>query len=690
MSASSSLNKDIFTRKFFTIDSAEEEPDQVLFKLLPSADPEKLKEFIDSPQGKAFKEKVFEIIASLKAWAKSKNIAYHELDDLWRINFADYSGSKLERNYDLMVLYRDGVIALNKILKILNSLKPQDIMLEQRCENAMRNLVQPRTISLCEGGAYNQIISALAEMRSSAEAELMNIRMQIAKDVVLDKIVQINRKHPNYYPAGTPTHYAVYILNHYSQALGIPIINDPNITSVVKEHKAKYLENHFYVEFSRALTLENVVNQIINNINLNGLFERISKKTAINYGKFKQLIKLRKKNPLNLKQIEKLYSSEIKLALRKTKLSLLNADKPLAEQLKTLNQEKKLQKILDWIEHFLRATPEEIEILNNNLDRYSKEPDFFKTYAFFNPIVTPEGMVLYELASNSDFLLKRTLLQRLFNSGYLDNKLLQSIPLDDKNTFVHVQGQLLDFDYIETTQSQYQSIFTYFAIHYPNTKSFMNSLHTIGMDVGQFIKSNQVELCREMILVNNLEGLRNIIKEVPIDVNKMKIRQAENTLLTFAALQGHFEIVQFLIEKGAAVNQVAQNDVTALMCSAQQGHLEVVRFLIEKGATVNQKRKNDDKTALICAAANGYGNIVKELILAGATYDKHSIAKLSTDKVTRELLQIVNNIPDPDSIKNARFKSIQHLRACLKSFITSLYPLGKRKNKKKPKLLFRF
>ena len=142
MNASSSLNEDIFTQKFFTSSDTEDKSNPALLQLLPSDTPTELQAFIASDKGKEFKKEVRTIIDSIKAWAQTKRINTDELDELWRINFASYSGSNLERNQDIVVLYRDGVIALDKILKTLNSDK--DPFLEQRCENALRNSLAAR------------------------------------------------------------------------------------------------------------------------------------------------------------------------------------------------------------------------------------------------------------------------------------------------------------------------------------------------------------------------------------------------------------------------------------------------------------------------------------------------------------------------------------------------------------------
>ena len=89
---------------------------------------------------------------------------------------------------------------------------------------------------------------------------------------------------------------------------------------------------------------------------------------------------------------------------------------------------------------------------------------------------------------------------------------------------------------------------------------------------------------------------RLIEKGTGIDVNARD--QTFGTLLYVACEKGYTDIVQLLLDKGANVNQPAnQYDWTPLMIASQKGNDEIVKILLAAGANPNQMEK-DGETAL--------------------------------------------------------------------------------------------
>ena len=63
---------------------------------------------------------------------------------------------------------------------------------------------------------------------------------------------------------------------------------------------------------------------------------------------------------------------------------------------------------------------------------------------------------------------------------------------------------------------------------------------------------------------------------------------------------------------------------TALMAASQEGHLEIAQLLVERGANVNAARTDNGGTALMYASWKGHLEIVRLLLTSGA--DKAALA----------------------------------------------------------------
>ncbi|KAI0903434.1 hypothetical protein F4823DRAFT_568697 [Ustulina deusta] len=100
-----------------------------------------------------------------------------------------------------------------------------------------------------------------------------------------------------------------------------------------------------------------------------------------------------------------------------------------------------------------------------------------------------------------------------------------------------------------------------------------------------------------------------------------------NTLLEIgspleaAASEGHTEIVQFLVHKGADINMPLQTSKygSALAAAAYQGHANIVEFLVNNGADINMLLQiGEYGSALAAAAYMGRAEIVEFLVNNGA------------------------------------------------------------------------
>ena len=88
-----------------------------------------------------------------------------------------------------------------------------------------------------------------------------------------------------------------------------------------------------------------------------------------------------------------------------------------------------------------------------------------------------------------------------------------------------------------------------------------------------------------------------------------------NTPLIRASEYGHYEIVKYLVTKGAIVDLW---DNAALILATQNGHLDITKYLVEKGATINDIYGIDTLWKIIEA---GRLDMIKYLINSG--FDIH-------------------------------------------------------------------
>jgi uncharacterized protein YjlB len=91
------------------------------------------------------------------------------------------------------------------------------------------------------------------------------------------------------------------------------------------------------------------------------------------------------------------------------------------------------------------------------------------------------------------------------------------------------------------------------------------------------------------------------------------------TLLSFAAGEGHDDIVRLLLEKGAEIEvKDGKYGYTPLLLATGTGHEAVVKLLLEKGAEIEVKGRSYGYTPLVWAAGNGHEAVVKLLLEKGA------------------------------------------------------------------------
>ncbi|MDF2965326.1 MAG: alpha-latroinsectotoxin-Lt1a-like isoform [Rickettsiaceae bacterium] len=146
------------------------------------------------------------------------------------------------------------------------------------------------------------------------------------------------------------------------------------------------------------------------------------------------------------------------------------------------------------------------------------------------------------------------------------------------------------------------------------------TLNTISDDsaCGAFISWNdkRILLSSELykaIKENNASKVKEIYNRV--DVNDYSIINANEDVLHFAIEEGDLDILECFVEEGTYINSLNRffGDSTPLHTAVSCGRFEIVKYLIEKGADPYLKDA-DQRTPLHIAAENGEIDIIRYFI----------------------------------------------------------------------------
>ena len=128
--------------------------------------------------------------------------------------------------------------------------------------------------------------------------------------------------------------------------------------------------------------------------------------------------------------------------------------------------------------------------------------------------------------------------------------------------------------------------------------------------------------------------------------------RAYGNALQAASIEGHVQIVQLLLDKGAHVD--ARNwrvfYSNALKAASTEGHVQIVQLLLDKGAHVDARNwRVFYSNALKAASRNGHNGVVQLLLGKGAVLDAESLKKSLREAKAEKYDRVVQLLQDHES-----------------------------------------
>ncbi|KAH7306078.1 ankyrin repeat-containing domain protein [Rhexocercosporidium sp. MPI-PUGE-AT-0058] len=159
-----------------------------------------------------------------------------------------------------------------------------------------------------------------------------------------------------------------------------------------------------------------------------------------------------------------------------------------------------------------------------------------------------------------------------------------------------------------------------------DTVSFLLDLHELHPPIHRFFDWTLQDL------LDNLNVLANKVLEIAKDCRQVAVvkmwtekgrvdmgtkNQNSQTLLLWAAQQGHDVIANLLLDKGMPLESSGDFNITPLILAAGEGHEAMVQLLLKRGAQL-EATDRFKQTPLLCAARHGHVVVTTLLLEKGA------------------------------------------------------------------------
>lgn len=183
------------------------------------------------------------------------------------------------------------------------------------------------------------------------------------------------------------------------------------------------------------------------------------------------------------------------------------------------------------------------------------------------------------------------------------------------------------------------------------------------------------DVCKKGSIEEVEKLLNKSIFHRKVNVN-IKMEGVGNTPLIIVAANGYKNIVKYLLDNGANINELNYNEESALIFAIKNDKVDVVSLLITEGADINLKN-NDGDTTLCIAAQSGYKEIVELLISKGADVNVENIKGetpllIAEEKGYKEITALLLNKGAKDDADIHIKRAVELIKNSTMSFGSSL------------------
>ena len=136
-----------------------------------------------------------------------------------------------------------------------------------------------------------------------------------------------------------------------------------------------------------------------------------------------------------------------------------------------------------------------------------------------------------------------------------------------------------------------------------------------------YAHSAHLSLCTlhgEFFFYSNLSEIKKILERDGME-SLQQFDSEGHTLVHWASLAGHLDMVTFLVDSGAPINEHSRNDYgpCPIHWGCVNGHIGIIGFFVDRGVPIDMTDMNGC-TPLIIAAQYGQSLVISYLLQKGA------------------------------------------------------------------------